>query len=220
MVLALHALPMAGCLCLVVAMLCYPGGSWWDRQSIGASLVDTFLCDLMAMRSLNGAPNPVGARFGMAGMGLLLASLAPAWWLIGAPRHEDGVSRNARVLRARSWARTVGLAGLVPLAIALAMPGPHIHAVGVPSAGLMELGALVLVTAVTIGRATTRSLGLAGLALIAITLVGLGFYWPTVCEGRIAVRGLPAIQKLGVVALVVWTLIIARESGRPYSADP
>jgi hypothetical protein len=209
--LALCTLPVLGCLCLVVASCWYPGGSWWNAHLVGASFFDTFLCDLMRRRAINGTPNPVGSVFGQLGMALLALALVPAWWLVGPPRlsHAAPAGTGSRLARA---ARVFGLAGLVPLTVGLAIPGAWLHAVLVPAAGLLELIALALVTAATVGDPRRRLVGALGLAAIVVLVAGLGFYWPTMWLGELAYRGLPGVQKLGVLTLVAWMGAVARDA--------
>ncbi len=209
--LTLCGLPWLGCLCLVVASQWYPGGSWWDRELAGASFFDTFLCDLMARRAINGVANPVGGTFGQLGMALLVLALIPAWWLVGSPRESNDGTGSTGVRLA--WAaRGFGLAGLVPLVGGLAIPRAGFHAVLIPTAGLLELVALGLVTGVTLGQPRQRLVGMLGLGVIVVLVVGLGFYWPTMWLGELAYRGLPGIQKLGVLVLVGWMTAIARDA--------
>jgi uncharacterized membrane protein len=206
--LVLTTLSIAGCLCLGAAMVWYPGGSWWEPNAVGASLVDTFLCDLMASHTPGGWTNPVGSRFGRAGMALLVAALLLAWWLVGALESESTARRTVSTRR-RRVARVVGIGGLIPLAVALATPGAWLHAVVIPAAGLLEFIALGLATAGAIRSARLRVVGLLGGGLGVVVLVGLGYYWPTISHGELACRGLPAIQKLGVVILSAWMVAIA-----------
>jgi len=199
---------IAGCLCLWAAMAWYPGGSWWDPSAVGASLVDTFLCDLMASHTPGGWTNSVGSRFARTGMALLVAALLVTWWLVGALQSESTTGRTTPT-QWRRGARGVGIGGLVPLAIALATQGAWLHASVIPAAGLLELVALGLAVADAIRCPRLHAAGWLGGALGIVVLVGLAFYWPTVWHGELARRGLPAIQKLGVVMLSAWMLAIA-----------
>jgi hypothetical protein len=165
---------------------------------------------MMMDRGINGTPNPVGSRLAQVGMGLIASSLFPAWWLIGAKGAAREVSDRA--LRARHIARGLGITGIVPLGVGLATAGSSFHSVAIPIAGLVELVALGLVTAVALGQPGQRLLGWAGLVLIVVVVVGFGFYWPTIWYDELAHRGLPMIQKLGVLALVIWMLAIARQA--------
>lgn len=223
-------LPVLGCLCLVLASSWYPGGTWWDPEALGASFVDTFLCDLMRQRGINGALNPVGGIFGRLGMALLVLSLIPTWWLAGSPRESPeapagdaeppptgtnpartapGARRTVATARA---SRALGLAGLVPLAVGLAIPGAWFHAVLIPVAGSMELAALTLLTGATFRQPGRRVIGGLGVASILVLVVGLGLYWPTMWFGQLSHRGLPGVQKLGVLTLVAWMVAIARDA--------
>ncbi len=147
-------------------------------------------------------------------MALFILALVPAWWLVGSPtgNASDGTPSDPVPARARA-SRWFGLLGLIPLAGGLAVPNARLHTVAIPAAGLLELVALGMSTSGI--RLPPRPHEIVGVVLVIVLLVGLGFYWPTIWYGELAHRGLPAIQKVGVVVLTVWMLLVARRAQAP-----
>jgi hypothetical protein len=201
-----HVLIGLGLALLVVAFALYPGGTWWDRTQNGASLLDTFLCDLAMNPALDGRPNRLGALAGQVGLGLFALALAFTWELVR--RVPAGFS--PRLARA---AGVLGLFGLPLLIWALVTPGERLHATAVSVAACTEVTALVLTLFAALhAREAGRAVLVLGGLVFACVVVSMALYWPTLVHHELAVRGLPAVQKLALVLLAAFLFVVVRAS--------
>lgn len=70
----------------------YPGGNAFNRHTQGYHFWHNFICDALAPRAIDGTPNILGSRVGIAAMGVIaLLGLAVLWGWV------------PRLLRARRW---------------------------------------------------------------------------------------------------------------------
>jgi hypothetical protein len=215
---ALHRATVAliglGLALLVVAFALYPGGTWWDRTEDGASWLDTFLCDLTMNPALDGRPNPLGALAGQVGLALFALALAVTWELV---RRVPG-EFSPRPARA---AGVLGLIGFPPLVWALVTPGDRLHAMAVGIAVCAATAALVLTLLAALrAREAGRAVLVLGGLVFACVVVSMALYWPTLVDQELAVRGLPAVQKLALVLLAAFLVVVVRASARGVRCMP
>ena len=89
----------------LTAMSLYPGGTWWDPTTRGASFWQNYLCDLESEVALNHMPNVAGARFGKAAILVMIVGLMPFWWIVPPPQTAPSPVRQ-RTRRAAGAHRT------------------------------------------------------------------------------------------------------------------
>ncbi len=63
-------------------MWLYPGGTWWDKGTVGYRFWQNYLCDLEWHVALNGQDNTLGSQFARAALLVLVAGLAPFWIIV------------------------------------------------------------------------------------------------------------------------------------------
>ena len=185
---ALLVLLASGAVATAVGAVRYPGGSWVDPDAAGHSLWANFLCDLARDMAVNGRPNP-GASWGRAAEWLLVAALCLFWWTV--PPLLEG----RRPARAASVLGTVatGVLVLVPVTTGVA------HAV-VLTAGAVP-GFVATVLAVR-GLRSRPALSLLGGVTLLLAVLELGLFL-AFREGPLPL-GVPAIQRLALLAAVAW----------------
>jgi hypothetical protein len=82
-------------LCIYAAHL-YPGGTTFDHEASGYSLVYNFVCDLFRSTGYSGTPNP-GRPFAIAGWIILSVSMGVFWYFVPNLFKED--SRKSSFIR-------------------------------------------------------------------------------------------------------------------------
>ena len=188
----------------------YPGGTWWDATTRGASFWQNFICDLESDVSLNGMPNVVGARFGKAAVFVMVAGFAPFWWIL--PRLFARLRRLGGAVRALGLA---SLAGIVAVALLPSSRFGRLHGVSVIVAGAPGLSAAVLAIAGLARAEVPPKIATAsGGAMMAFALADFALYTRTMLYGGPGPILLPIAQKLAVLLLLVWMTVVAWKSSR------
>lgn len=177
------------------AMAVYPGGTWFDRKTVGYSFSGNFFCDLTSPISLGGASNP-GAPFAKAAMAILALGLAPFFWTL------------ARV--AAHGRRVILVAGSLGAIGALATPFLPSTVVGNLHGWVtVTTGALGLVAA-AIGirgaaQAKKRWIAASGvLAFVSGGVLGAIYLYAQLTHTEVPL--LPLVQKVAAMLLFVWML--------------
>ncbi len=188
---------------IVPAMALYPGGTWWEPHAVGHRFWSNFLCDLEWRTALNGTPNPMGARLAEGAMLSLVLAFVPFWPL--AARLFPGRPALGTVVRLLGWTSVLGMIG-----VAL-MPserfGP-MHGAAVVVAGLPGLSAAVLAaTGQLLARRTLP--GALGAAMVLFAIVDFALYVDTMLHGGPGPLFLPVAQKLALMLLLAWMLVVA-----------
>lgn len=191
---------------IVPAMALYPGGTWWEPHAVGHRFWSNFLCDLEWRTTLNGTPNPVGAPLAEGAMLSLVLAFVPFWPL--AARLFPGRPRLGAAVRILGWTSVAGM-----IAVAL-MPserfGP-LHGVAVVVAGLPGLSAAVL--AATGQLLVRRTLpGALGAAMVLFAVADFVLYVHTMLHGGPGPLLLPAAQKVALLLLLAWMLVVGAET--------
>jgi hypothetical protein len=191
---------------IALAMWSYPGGTWWDPARSGHSFWENFLCDLLHDPALNHKPNRIGALLATAAILSFVAGLGVFWsmaqrWL--------GLGRVTT-----KWIRGLGVFGTVSLACVPLTPSNHfpsLHTTAVLLGGLPALTAFLLffvslvrqVSCPVALRLFTASLGL-------LVVIGLGLYAQNAVGGGPSLRVLPLLERLAVIMLLGWMLVLLR----------
>lgn len=200
--------------CYAAAMALYPGGTWWNRRTVGHSFTRNFLCDLMQSRALNGEPTPTGSLLARLGMFAMLVALVAFYEQIA--KLQSPVSKAGRV--ARMGGRIACLIGCtVPIITSdLWRIG---HLVTVVAAFVPSLVATVAALVVCM-RAPSVSWLIRGLALLTLgsgALDGFAYLFvytapalgmvPSSFETRILINSaLPFLQRVATLGLLAWVL--------------
>lgn len=194
----------------LIAMRLYPGGTFWDGTTRGVRFWQNFLCDLESQVALNGEPNPLGARFAQAAMLAMVVGFAPFWWT---------VPRLFPRLRGVGLAvRTLGLSSLAGIVAVTLMPSSRfgsLHGVAVIVAGAPGLSAAVLAV-LGLGRAEVRPplAAMLGGAMLVFALVDFALYTRTMLYGGPGPLLLPVAQKVALLLLLAWMIVVAWQAPR------
>jgi hypothetical protein len=193
---------------IVPAMALYPGGTWWDPHAVGHRFWTNFLCDLEWRTALNGTPNLVGARLAAGAMLSLVLAFVPFWPL--AARFFATYARLAAAVRVLGRTSVLGM-----IAVAL-MPSERfgaLHGVAVVVAGLPGLSAAVLAATGQL-LARRRLPGTLGVAMVLFAILDFVLYVHTMLHGGTGPLVLPVAQKLALVLLLAWMLVVAARAPR------
>jgi hypothetical protein len=180
-----------------VAMARYPGGTPWDRATVGHSFFGNFFSDLLRDRAFNGQPNP-GAGVACVGMAALVPVLAAGWWMAA---YLLSPMRRA--------ARLVLLLGAISLVATAAVPFspsdqlPRFHALVVLTAGWAGLAALT-VSVLGMWRGGHRGVAAAGGGVLLVGCVNAALYADHALSGTPVTALLPAAQKTATLLVVAW----------------
>lgn len=182
-----------------IAIVRYPGGTWFDRHAIGYDLWRNFVCDLTQPVALDGRPNP-GAVFGKASMLAFDAGLSLGF--LGTLRLGAPSAGMARVIRALSLVSFVGIAA-VPLLPSLVFGALHSVAVLCgATAGLFAGGFCIAVQ-----LRSERQIAALGLVMFAAAFVDAGIYAWSVSAGTTPLA-LPVLQRVALLLILGWLLSI------------
>ncbi len=80
----------------VIAACLYPGGSRFDKQATGFSIIHNYWCDLFDVVAHNGAANPA-RPIAIVAMLVLTSSFGLLWWLL--PRLFDATSKKQKIIQ-------------------------------------------------------------------------------------------------------------------------
>ncbi|HZU82606.1 MAG TPA: hypothetical protein VE987_06805 [Polyangiaceae bacterium] len=189
----------------LVAMRLYPGGTFWDPSARGARFWQNFLCDLESDVALDGEPNVVGARVARAAMLTMVLGFAPFWWTV--PRLFVSLPRLGSCVRALGLA---SLAGIVAVTLMPSSRYGYLHGVAVIVAGLPGLSAAALaVVGLARAEARPRVAAAIGAAMLASAGVDFALYARTMVGGGPGPRVLPIAQKLALILLLAWMVVVA-----------
>ena len=111
---------------IVIATLAYPGGSLFDKNSIGFGWSKNFLCNLFATKAINGSENP-----------------GRIWALIGMAFHSVGYGiffiNMSKKISSRQWANILKFIGATNIIFIFLIATP-LHDLGVISIVLTLVG--------------------------------------------------------------------------------
>lgn len=189
-----------------IAMVLYPGGTWFDRTSRGHDFFQNFFCDLAATKALNGRPNP-GAIFAQMGMFTFTLALIPFWIL---------VTSVIRQVRARLAKVVLSLGTISSLAAALVPFVPsqrfgNLHPLLVFLAGIPGLlaGGLSTYGLVKVKTGSRLPARLAVLTVILVAIDGILYAVQVATGYELHPTLLPGLQKIAAMSLVAWMIASA-----------
>jgi hypothetical protein len=187
----------------------YPGGTWCHPDAPGYQLLDSFFCDVLHRRGLNGAPNP-GAPLARAALVLLGLGFLPFWLTL--PRTMKLPPLRATLVRA--FGTVSALASFV-VALAPSDRLPLLHQFSVLSATGLGIGAALL--AATTRAKSRASRWLRGVAWCALLTSGVDatLYVAQVVDPAPCAVWLPALQKVAAAFTLAWMLGSALTLLRP-----
>jgi hypothetical protein len=194
-----------------MAMLAYPGGTWWEPARRSHSFWDNFFCDLLHNPSLNHQSNTIGSRLAAGAMLVFIAGLSVFWSM-------TDVWLCCRRRLARLVAR-LGVLGTPLLAAVPLLPShqfPKLHTVAVVVGSLPALLALILFAVGYLSEphshAFLRYLT-AGFALLFVLCLGL-YTQNAVCGGP-SLRIVPTLERLTSIGALLWMFALLRQIREP-----
>jgi hypothetical protein len=184
------------------AMHLYPGGTWWDRATVGHRFWENYVCDLEWEIALGGSPNYLGARIARAAILVLVAGFVPFW--LALPSLFPGRRRTGRSVRALGLASVAGLFAVawMPSDRAGALHGAAVITAAVP--GMAATG--LAVAGLLGGEPRPRIAGWTGATLLALAAADLALYVSHLVRH---VEGTPLVvvlEKIAVLLLLGWML--------------
>jgi hypothetical protein len=193
---------------MVIAALRYPGGTWCNPRVPGYQLLESFFCDVLHQRGLDGRPNP-GAPWARAALVLIALGFVPFW--LSVPWTMSLAGARAQLVRALG-----SLSAGASLAVALAASDhwPSLHRVAVLTAATSGVAAAVVACT---GRFAGRAPALRALAWAALTTAAIdaGLYLSQVLDPKPCAVALPLLQKVAALFVLGWMLGTAIALFRP-----
>ena len=174
----------------VIATQLYPGGSQFDKNSIGFSWRNNYWCNLLNENAINGHHNPA-KPIAMAGMFILCLTLSFFWFLF--PRHNN-LDKKLKL--------AIQISGTVAMAIAFFLFTNINHDL---VTNLAAIFGAIATFGTFIGLYKTKWFGLFAFGLINIILVGLNNY---VYYTKGLIIYLPVIQKISFATFLIWICCI------------
>lgn len=183
-------LPAIGAFCFValyiIASFYYPGGSQFNKDSVGFSWVDNYWCNLLNEKAINGYPNTAKP---IATLALIVLSFALAvfWWVF--PLFFQFGQNFKRLVRG---------SGSIAMAFGLLLISDLDHDLVTNSASLFGL---IAVAGVLYGLYKKRWTGLFIFGVLNIVLVlGNNYLY----YNKEFIGYLPLVQKISFVAFLAW----------------
>lgn len=211
--LALASSVVAFVVLFYAAARAYPGGTHFDRASIGHDLWRNTLCDVTRTVALDGRPNTTACTLARIAMIVLAAGLGTFFTLV--TRLFPGRARTARLVRALGVIAAVGAVGVVALS---SDRFPSLHGVAVVSAGIPGLAAsLVSLHAIVREQRDARAVILLGASALGVAAVDFALYVWELVSGGGSQLAVSVLERLATALLLAWMLAVAREI---YGAAP
>lgn len=188
-------------LLIELAIVRYPGGTWFDRAAPGHDFFRNFLCDLTQPIALNGQDNP-GVGLARAGMVVLDVGLLCLW--LSIPRLCDATPL-AR------WLVGLGMTsfiGVVAVALTPSLRLGTLHAVAVLCGTLPGIMAGVLAN-IMLARSAHRFLSRLSSVLLIVSAIDAAIYAVHTVAGGPPPLALPVLQRLAMVVLLAWMTAVA-----------
>lgn len=183
------------------AIKLYPGGTWFDANTIGHDAFRNFLCDLTQPVALNGVANP-GAPLASAAMFVLDVGLLLVWLSIPSLSPPSPLAR---------WLRAAGVAsffGIVAVPLTPSLKFGLLHAVAVFTAAIPGIAAGVL-AALLLARSTHPRLHRLCLAILVFSAVDSALYVHHLVFAGPPMAAVPALQRVALGLMLAWMIAIA-----------
>lgn len=143
----------------------YPGGSAFDRNSLGYDLADNYVCDTFRARAYDGRTNAVGAALGQVGMVALVIASAGSLFA-AASLYRKQLPRLAKASRGVA---ALSFIGMLAVPLTPAHEYGHLHFISVGVAAVPALVAAFLVAAGVLQVSRGDSLQARTLRVLTIT---------------------------------------------------
>jgi hypothetical protein len=179
-----------------LAILRYPGGTWFDPSAPGHDLFRNFLCDLTQPIALNGQYNP-GVGLAKTAMIVLDMGLLCMWIAVPAICPPSPLGR---------WVRRLGVVsffGIVAVPLTPSLRLGVIHAMAVMSGALPGIAAGVLANAMLAGS-PHRWLFRLGAVTLVIAGIDAAIYAVHTLAGGAPPLALPLLQRIALILLLCW----------------
>ncbi|MFT3824495.1 MAG: hypothetical protein QM731_11265 [Chitinophagaceae bacterium] len=174
----------------IIAALLYPGGSQFDPQAKGFSVLHNYWCNLLNVQALNGTPN-TARPVAIAAMIVLCLSLSLFWYLFPACTDLPVYFRKA-----------IRISGTLGMLIAIFLFANLYHDVVINIAGVAALMALI---GTAIGIYRNKWYGLFWFGMGCAVLIGINNYIYYTGNGLYA---LPVVQKITFACFLLWISLI------------
>lgn len=169
----------------IIAAYLYSGGSKFDKEAQGFSLIHNYWCDLFDVAAHNGLPNP-SRPIAIAAMLVLTSSFGLLWWLL--PHLFDSTNKKQKIIQ---------YAGISSMIISAFLFTSY-HEEVINFGGLLGGLALTL-TFIELYKFKQRRLFIIGVLCLALSCFNYVIY-----ETGFALFLLASIQKITFLVFFVW----------------
>ncbi len=170
----------------IIASLLYPGGSQFDKNSVGFSWINNYWCNLLFDNAINGSHNPA-KPVAMSAMVILCITLSYFWFLF-----------PININSSRIWKFIIPFFGTLSMITGFLLFTSLNHDLIINLASSFGLVALL---GAFIGLYNKKWFGLFALGVVNIIMIGLNNYF-YYTPGLIIY--LPVIQKITFASFLFW----------------
>ena len=180
------------------SMLCYPGGDHFDATGTHYRFWQNFLCDLLLLKAMNGEPNSLGAMLAAVGaLQLMIFGLMPLWW---------------RTRTCPRWTRTTGalstsFSALMCAQVMLDLPITH-AVLTLLFGGFGVLASLPVFIDQCRCPQTPAIVTWTGATALGSAVGGAVLYGSTKWAGLDGMLWLPGVQKVALLATLLWLITL------------
>jgi hypothetical protein len=173
-----------------ISALYYPGGSQFDRNSVGFSWKDNYWCNLLNYEAINGQTN-AAQPIALTAMLVLCLTLAFFWFQF--PKHTN---------LSKTYKLTIQVSGIIAMAIGFFLFSKFNHDL---ITNLASLFGLIATTGTFIGlfKNGWKSLFYFGLLNILLVVTNTFLYY-----NKDLISYLPLVQKITFVTFLIWICLI------------
>lgn len=188
------------------SMHVYPGGTSWNRASVGHDFWLNFLCDLLRPTALGGAPNPCGSAIAKAATLVLGGGLLAFFWVV--PMHFARMRRLGRAVRTLG---TVSVAGVPGVVFVSGDRYGILHGVSVVVAATPGLvAALLAVVGLVLAERGTKRAAMIGVVTLAVSAIDFALYVPQIASGAPGPIAVAVLERVSLGMVLVWMSVVAR----------
>ncbi len=182
------------------AIVNYPGGSYFDKSSIGYDFWRNYWCDLALPVAINGKPN-YGAEYAAIGFVIFNLSLYPLWHLFAFQ-----VGYESRLGAALVLCSTFSV--VISMWVPFTSRMPDLHALALLLNSVPGLIAYAIALYISFRLKLSRPFFYLGLIVFAVAAINLLQYLGA-RSSKVETMMIPTTQKISTVLLTVWAIGIA-----------